>query len=108
MRQPDRLTHLSKFHYPTACAGCSAVQSAADAEAWNDGEEELTPEAFSRVLEEFLASASAAAVFENGEEIFHFAGDATSARYSISGEHGKSLLHLWSAERNAVRRVLDA
>ena len=70
--------------------------------------EGLTPEALGRVLEEFLASASAAAVFENGEELFRFSHDASSARYSISGEHGKSLLHLWSSERNAVRRVLDA
>jgi len=30
------------------------------------------------------------------------------AKYSISGEHNKCLLHLWSAERNTVRRVLEA
>ena len=30
------------------------------------------------------------------------------SKYSISGEHNKCLLHLWSAERNLVRRVLDA
>ena len=60
------------------------------------------------MLQEFLARASAAAVFENGEEIFYFADDSSSARYSISGERGKALLHLWSAERNTVRRVLEA
>ena len=49
----------------------------------------MKPEALSRLLEEFLASASAAALFENGEELFHFCDDATSARYSIAGEHGK-------------------
>ena len=30
------------------------------------------------------------------------------SKYSISGEYNKCLLHLWSAERNTVRRVLDA
>jgi hypothetical protein len=29
------------------------------------------------------------------------------AKYSISGERNKCLLHLWSSERNLVRRVLD-
>jgi hypothetical protein len=29
-------------------------------------------------------------------------------KYSVSGEYNKCLLHLWSAERNTVRRVLDA
>jgi hypothetical protein len=30
------------------------------------------------------------------------------SKYSVSGEYNKCLLHLWSAERNAVRRILDA
>lgn len=34
--------------------------------------------------------------------------DLSHAKYSISGEHNKCLLHFWSAERNTVRRVLDA
>ena len=33
--------------------------------------------------------------------------DFCSARYSLSGE-GKCVLHIWSEERNTVRRVLDA
>jgi hypothetical protein len=33
--------------------------------------------------------------------------DLAQAKYSISGERNKCLLHLWSAERNLVRRVLD-
>ena len=32
--------------------------------------------------------------------------DFSSARYSVSGE-GKCVLHVWSEERNIVRRVLD-
>ena len=34
--------------------------------------------------------------------------DLGQAKYSISGDYNKCLLHLWSAERNTVRRVLDA
>jgi hypothetical protein len=56
-----------------------------------------------RALEEFLSHSRHAAVVEDRREIF----DLRSARYSISGEHGKPLLHLWSEERNLVRRVLD-
>src|SRR5271169_399383 len=55
------------------------------------------------MLESFLADAPHAIAIENGEPLFDFA----TARYSVSGE-GKCVLHLWSDERNAVRRVLDA
>ena len=34
--------------------------------------------------------------------------DLPHAKYSLSGEYGKGLLHLWSEERNTVRRVLEA
>ncbi len=64
----------------------------------------MTPEALTRTLQEFLAEASGAVVLEDGAIAF----DLARAKYSISGEHNKCLLHLWSAERNAVRRVLDA
>ncbi|MFZ0807418.1 MAG: hypothetical protein WAN03_14585 [Candidatus Sulfotelmatobacter sp.] len=64
----------------------------------------MTPEALTRTLQEFLAEASGAVVLEDGAIAF----DLGHAKYSISGEHHKCLLHLWSAERNAVRRVLDA
>ena len=63
----------------------------------------ITPDALSRILESFLADAPHAVALENGELLFDFA----TARYSISGE-GKCVLHLWSDERNTVRRVLDA
>ena len=55
-------------------------------------------------MQEFLNEASGAVVLEDGAVAF----DLARAKYSISGEHNKCLLHLWSAERNAVRRVLDA
>jgi len=56
-----------------------------------------------RELEEFLATAPRACVLEGGETTF----DLTSAKYSVTGEKGKCLLHLWSQERNSVRRIVD-
>ena len=64
----------------------------------------VTPDALIRTLQGFLAEASGAVVLEDGAVAF----DLERAKYSISGEHDKCLLHLWSAERNTVRRVLDA
>jgi hypothetical protein len=63
-----------------------------------------SPEKLARAIQEFLAEAEAAIVLENGEPVFDFA----NTRYSVSTEYGKCVLHLWSAERNAVRRVVDA
>ena len=51
-----------------------------------------------------MRHASSAVVLEDGAVTF----DLEQAKYSISGEYNKCLLHLWSAERNAVRRVLEA
>jgi hypothetical protein len=64
----------------------------------------MDSESLIRSLREFLADSSRAIVLEEGTIVF----DLCDAKYSISGEHGKCLLHLWSAERNIVRRVLDA
>ena len=64
----------------------------------------MTPESLSHTVQEFLSEASGAVVLEDGAVAF----DLAQAKYSISGEHNKCLLHLWSAERNTVRRVLDA
>jgi hypothetical protein len=61
----------------------------------------ISADALGRMLEAFLAESPHALAIENGEPIFDFA----TARYSVSGE-GKCVLHLWSEERNAVRRVL--
>jgi hypothetical protein len=63
----------------------------------------ISAESLGRMLEAFLADAPHAVAVENGEPTFDF----TTTRYSVSGE-GKCVLHLWSDERNAVRRVLDA
>ena len=64
----------------------------------------MTPEALIETLQDFLNDASSAVVLEDGAVAF----DLARAKYSVSGEYNKCLLHLWSAERNAVRRVLDA
>jgi hypothetical protein len=64
----------------------------------------MTPETLSRTVQDFLSEAVGAVVLEDGAVAF----DLGRAKYSISGEYNKCLLHLWSAERNTVRRVLDA
>jgi hypothetical protein len=64
----------------------------------------VKPEQLIRTLEDFLAVAHDAVIVEDGAVIF----DLAQSKYSISGEHNKCLLHLWSAERNVVRRVLEA
>jgi hypothetical protein len=64
----------------------------------------MTAETLTATLQEFLSEAAGAVVLEDGAVAF----DLAQSKYSISGEHGKCLLHLWSAERNTVRRVLDA
>jgi hypothetical protein len=64
----------------------------------------MNAESLTRTLQDFLSPASGAVVLEDGAIAF----DLAQARYSVSGEHNKCLLHLWSAERNTVRRVLEA
>jgi hypothetical protein len=59
----------------------------------------MTPEALARTVEDFLTGARDAIVLDDV--------DLAQAKYSISGEHNKWLLHFWSAERNLIRRVLD-
>jgi len=63
----------------------------------------ISTEALAGLLEQFLADAPQAVAREDGQILFDF----SSARYSVSGE-GKCVLHIWSEERNAVRRVVDA
>jgi hypothetical protein len=63
----------------------------------------MTPDSLSQMLSDFLTGARAAVVIEDGAIAF----DLAESKYSISGEYNKCLLHLWSHERNVVRRVLD-
>ncbi len=64
----------------------------------------MDAEMLTRTVEEFLSEAAGAVVLEDGAVAF----DLERAKYSISGEHNKCRLHRWSAERNTVRRVVDA
>lgn len=57
--------------------------------------------ALARALEEFLASHPHAAILEEGRVLF----DLRLARFSVTAERGRCLLHLWSEERNIVRTV---
>jgi hypothetical protein len=64
----------------------------------------MTADQLSRTLEDYLAEGTHAVVIEDGALVF----DLEAAKYSISGGDSKCVLHLWSEERNSVRRVLDA
>lgn len=66
----------------------------------------MTPDQLLRSIDDYLAGTSHAVVLEDGAIAF----DLARAKYSISssGSSDKCVLHLWSGERNAVRRVVDA
>lgn len=64
----------------------------------------MTPDSLGAMLAGFLDGSRAAVVVEDGAVVF----DLADAKYSISGEYNKCLIHFWSSERNVVRRVLDA
>ena len=63
----------------------------------------MTTESLTSALEGFLSGSSGAVVIEGGAVVFNL----EQAQYSVSGERNKCLLHLWSEERNVVRRVRD-
>ncbi len=70
----------------------------------SSGATSFTPLSLAQLLDEYLASEPSATVLEDNVPLFHL-GDS---HYSITESNGKCLLHLWSEERNVVRRVLDA
>lgn len=61
-----------------------------------------TPAELSARIAAFLAEHPAAALLEDGKLLFDF----RSARYSVAAEHDRCVLHLWSEERNLIRRVV--
>jgi hypothetical protein len=63
---------------------------------------ESSPTDLARLLEQFFADHPRAALLEDGRLLFEMA----TAHYSISAEHGRCVLHLWSEERNMVRTVV--
>lgn len=54
-----------------------------------------------KALNDYLLAHPRAAVLEAGRLLF----DMPSSRFSLSAEHGRCVLHLWSGERNIVRTV---
>ncbi len=60
-----------------------------------------TVEEISAALEDFLAESPYAVVLEDGKVLF----DMREAKYTLATKHGRCTLHLWSEERNLVRRV---
>jgi hypothetical protein len=60
-----------------------------------------TPIEIAAALEGFLLEHPASVLLEDGKVIF----DLRSAKFSLTTEHGRCTLHLWSEERNLVRRV---
>jgi hypothetical protein len=63
----------------------------------------LSPSQLAQALEEYLADHPAAALLEDGRVLF----DMRLARFSVSEQHGRCLLQMWSEERNLVRTVVD-
>ncbi|HTZ58226.1 MAG TPA: hypothetical protein VMB49_09030 [Acidobacteriaceae bacterium] len=63
---------------------------------------EVSPAELARALNEFFLEHPHAAFLEDGRVLFEMA----VSRYSISADHGRCVLHLWSEERNMVRTVL--
>jgi hypothetical protein len=59
-------------------------------------------------IEEFFAENPQAAVLEDGKVVFALDPAGGSAKYTLSTEHERCTLHLWSEERNLVRRVVAA
>src|SRR5215510_13966034 len=93
-REPEKARNLLLSHpFPPPAITFVGIEWAA-----------MNPDLLARSLQEFLAEARGGVVIEDGQVIF----DLDSARYSISTDRGRCLLHLWSEERNAVREVLDA
>jgi hypothetical protein len=65
--------------------------------------QEQTPAQIAEAIELFLAEHATAAVLEDGRPLF----DMREARYSLAQDHGRCTFHLWSDERNLVRRVVS-
>ncbi|MGD0442696.1 MAG: hypothetical protein ABSA39_02055 [Edaphobacter sp.] len=63
-----------------------------------------TIEQIAAAIEEFLAAHEGAVALEDGKVLF----DMRAAKYRLATEHGRCSLHLWSEERNVVRRVSAA
>jgi hypothetical protein len=65
---------------------------------------EQSPAHIAAAIEDFVFAHVEAAVLEDGKVAF----DLRQAKYTLSVEHNRCTLHLWSEERNIVRRILSA
>jgi hypothetical protein len=61
----------------------------------------MAPAEVAKALQEFLTNHPRAVLLEEGRVAF----DMREAKYSLSAEHGRCTLQMWSEERNLVRRV---
>ncbi len=62
------------------------------------------PDEILQALRDFLTEHSQSLLLEEGEVLF----DLGEARHTIERAQGKVVLHLWSEQRNQVRRILSA
>ena len=67
------------------------------------GEAAPSPEQLAQSIEAYLTDHPAAALLEDGRVLF----DMRTAHYSVTEQHGRCLLQLWSDERNLIRTVVD-
>ncbi|HEV2276387.1 MAG TPA: hypothetical protein VGR96_19600 [Acidobacteriaceae bacterium] len=72
------------------------------ASSLNLAKAEAGPLELARALEAFLAEHPRAALLDDGRVLF----DMPASHYSLSTEHGRCVLHLWSEERNLMRTVV--
>ncbi len=63
-----------------------------------------SPDEVLAAIDFFFAEWPNAVVLEDGKALF----DMRAAKFSVAAEHGRCTLHLWSEERNLVRRVVSA
>ena len=62
------------------------------------------PEAIAELISAYLTEEPSALLVEDARVLFDF----SAARYSVTPEHQRCLLQVWSEERNVVRRVVNA
>lgn len=67
-------------------------------------QESQSPEQMAAAISEFLTDHPEASVLEDGKVAFELA----NAKHSLSTEHARCMLHLWSGERNLVRTITAA
>jgi hypothetical protein len=65
--------------------------------------EQQSAQQIAAAIEAFVAEHAKAAVLEDGKIVFELA----AAKYELTTEHERCMLHLWSEERNLVRRVVS-